>query len=124
MSSKFPGGLITKSPAATVGAADFGFGLEGGSAPGIWSLDQAMALRKAGAWPTRTKEKYFWTWGKNDSGQLGDNTVISRSSPIQVGTLTSWSKINSFRHHSIALKTDGTLWTWGINFYGALNLLK
>ena len=121
MSSKFPGGLITKSPAATVGAADAGFGLEGGSAPGIWSLDQAMALKKAGVWPARPKEKYLWTWGKNNNtGNLGDNTLVHRSSPVQIGAVTTWSQIAAGGNHSMAIKADGTMWLWGDSEYGQL----
>ena len=118
MSSKFPGGLITKSPAATVGpSGDYS---DGGSAPGIWSLDQAMALRKAGLWPTRSKEKYLWTWGVNSASQLGDGTVINRSSPVQIGGLATWSKISGGNNHSMALKTDGTMWAWGYSDQGGL----
>lgn len=40
------------------------------------------------------------------------------SSPVQVGALTSWSKIAGGYYHSLAIKTDGTLWAWGSNFYG------
>ena len=27
---------------------------------------------------------YAWAWGSNLSGQLGDNTLINRSSPVSV----------------------------------------
>ena len=27
---------------------------------------------------------YVWTWGRNGSGQLGDNTTTNRSSPVMV----------------------------------------
>ena len=33
----------------------------------------------------------LWTIGINSQGQLGDNTVVNRSSPIQVGSGTNWS---------------------------------
>jgi alpha-tubulin suppressor-like RCC1 family protein len=32
----------------------------------------------------------LWTWGLNRNGQLGQNNLIYRSSPVQVGALTSW----------------------------------
>jgi hypothetical protein len=35
----------------------------------------------------------LWTWGSNASGQIGDNTVVSRSSPVQVGALTNWFRV-------------------------------
>jgi hypothetical protein len=71
----------------------------------------------------------LWSWGGNrfispgaalTSGQLGDNTSIPRSSPIQVGALTTWSSIACGSAHSVAVKNDGTLWTWGRNVYGQL----
>ena len=62
----------------------------------------------------------LWSWGKNLYGQLGDGTIISRSSPVQVGTGTSWSNIVSSRASTMATKTDGTLWTWGSNNNGQL----
>jgi hypothetical protein len=46
--------------------------------------------------------------GFGSSGRLGQNTTISRSSPIQIPG-TSWSSISG----SLATKTDGTLWSWG-----------
>ena len=35
----------------------------------------------------------LWAWGRNTDGNLGDGTVINKSSPIQIGSLTSWSKV-------------------------------
>ena len=117
MSSKYPGGLITKNPAATVGpSGDFN---DGGSAPGIWSVDQAMALQKAGAWPSRIKIKYLWSWGFSDSGQVGDNTILNRSSPVQVGAeIYGWRELSSGVSFTLAIRSDGTLWSWGSNGSG------
>ena len=32
----------------------------------------------------------LWGWGRNTNGQLGLNTVVAHSSPIQIGTDTDW----------------------------------
>jgi len=59
----------------------------------------------------------LWVWGYNHNGQLGDNTIVSKSSPIQIGTSTDWFNIRAFNSKSsFGLKTDGSLWTWGNNF--------
>jgi alpha-tubulin suppressor-like RCC1 family protein len=62
----------------------------------------------------------LWSWGSNNNGQLGDNTVDSKSSPIQIGALTNWSKIQAGLAFRFSLKTDGTIWAWGRNANGAL----
>jgi len=60
----------------------------------------------------------LWTWGRNNTGQLGDNTIVHRSSPIQtVAGGTNWKLVASGRYHTPCIKTDGTLWLWGHNSY-------
>ena len=61
-----------------------------------------------------------WSWGSNDSGQLGDGTLTENDSPRQVNGLVGVTAIAAGEHHSIALKDDGTVWTWGANKYGQL----
>ncbi|WP_198360488.1 Ig-like domain-containing protein [Thermincola potens] len=61
-----------------------------------------------------------WTWGKNDSGQLGDGTYTSRFSPGQVPGLTGVKAVAAGANHTVVLKTDGTVWAWGNNMYGQL----
>jgi len=63
----------------------------------------------------------LWTWGANNSGQLGDNTITKKSSPVQtVAGGTNWSVISTDGVAFGAIKTDGTLWTWGIGGFGTL----
>jgi alpha-tubulin suppressor-like RCC1 family protein len=65
----------------------------------------------------------LWTWGNNSSGQLGVNNTTSRSTPVT--TLlggNNWKSIAGGSFHTIALKTDGSLWTWGENFFGQLGI--
>jgi alpha-tubulin suppressor-like RCC1 family protein len=63
----------------------------------------------------------LWTWGRNNFGQLGDNTVTVRSSPVQtVSSGTNWKQVAAGYDHTAAIKTDGTLWLWGHNLFGTL----
>jgi hypothetical protein len=63
----------------------------------------------------------LWTWGFNTSGQLGDGTATSRLSPVTVaGGGTTWRTVSARGDHTVAVKTDGTLWTWGANGSGQL----
>jgi len=64
----------------------------------------------------------MWSCGYNNNGQLGFGDAIYRSSPVQVGTLATWSQIVGGSYHSFAIKTDGTLWAWGNNGSGRLGL--
>ena len=73
----------------------------------------------------------LWTWGRNNTGALGDNTNISKSSPVQtVAGGNNWKTVAvgglnqiagaGFGSHTLAIKTDGTLWVWGMGLYGQL----
>jgi len=67
----------------------------------------------------------LWSWGYNGDGQLAQNNKTTYSSPMQIGTDTTWDKLcdNAWNYMG-ALKTDGTLWTWGDGEYGQLGLNK
>ncbi len=73
-------------------------------------------------WATKT-DGTLWMWGSNGQGELGQNDIASRSSPIQIPG-TNWSDMvhggNTTNNASAAVKTDGTLWVWGTNFRGNL----
>jgi alpha-tubulin suppressor-like RCC1 family protein len=69
-----------------------------------------------------------WTWGRNGSGDLGNNTTTDSSVPVHVlgsggiGLLTGVSTVVAGGGDAItvALKSDGTVWTWGDNSSGQL----
>ncbi len=63
----------------------------------------------------------LWSWGDNTSyGDLGLNNTTSYSSPKQVGALTDWLSIVGRYRHALAIKTDGSLWSWGRGISGQL----
>jgi len=63
----------------------------------------------------------LWAWGDNDQGQLGVNSRTFYSSPIQIGSDTTWDNVEiTMGYHAVAHKTDGTLWNWGAGANGQL----
>ena len=62
----------------------------------------------------------LWAWGQNDFYQMGNGTCCNnRLSPGQIGTDTDWVKIEATSvRTALALKSNGTLWGWGLNSTG------
>ena len=62
-----------------------------------------------------------WAWGNNDGGKLGNwDKTVKQSTPVSVVGGHAFIKISAGYYHSLALKADGTLWSWGDNVYGQL----
>ena len=119
MSDRYPGGLIRKTPPTITPPVDG----EGGSASGIWTMDQVAYYIKEGTWPLPILPRYLYSWGDNTSGMLGLNLSLAtddRSSPVQVGSLGDWAQTACTLVSVLAVKTDGTLWSWGSNNDGQL----
>ena len=72
MSDRYPGGLIRKTPPTITPPVDG----EGGSAPGVWTLTQALELNKQNLWPKPVLPKELYSWGSNGNGQLGQKTLV------------------------------------------------
>ena len=121
MSERYPGGLIRKTPPTITGPATSGpFAGEGGSASGVWTLADVLAGEKADIWPKPVLPRALYAWGLNNNGQLGQNNVISRSSPVQVGALTNWAQVSAGANFTACVTMAGTLFTWGSNSGGQL----
>ena len=89
---------------------------------GIWSQNMGfnddemrMCVRRGGQ---------LYSWGNNSAGQLGLDNRTSYSSPKQVGSDSTWSTeigtLSRGGSTSAAIKTDGSLWTWGMGQGGEL----
>jgi alpha-tubulin suppressor-like RCC1 family protein len=92
-------------------------------------LSGAIAIAAGGSHSLALKsDGTVWAWGLNDKGQLGDNTTTNRTSPVQViltpgmpnTYLTSITAIAAGGAHSLALKSDDSVWAWGRNDEGQL----
>jgi alpha-tubulin suppressor-like RCC1 family protein len=60
-------------------------------------------------------------WGHNGYGELGNGTYTTSNMPVQVSDLSGvTSSFGGGVYHSVALKGDGTVWTWGDNSFGQL----
>jgi alpha-tubulin suppressor-like RCC1 family protein len=63
----------------------------------------------------------LWTWGSGDSGQIGNNSTTTVSTPVTTfAGGTNWKQVSNGNSHTAAIKTDGTLWTWGDGSNGRL----
>ena len=87
--------------------------------PGTTWSDAATSFGGAAAIKT---DGTYWSWGmsyKGDSGRDVAHPGSMVSSPVQLPG-TTWYRVSNVNngHNYTATKTDGTLWTWGENYYG------
>ncbi|MCL2202030.1 MAG: hypothetical protein FWB75_08690, partial [Oscillospiraceae bacterium] len=76
-------------------------------------LQTGMAIRNDGT---------LWGWGRN-SGQMlgiGGGPNVSQNRPVQIGTATNWTSVSVSNGHAVALRSDGSMWSWGNNSRGLL----
>ena len=63
----------------------------------------------------------LWTWGYGNLGQLGNSQTTIRSTPVTTfAGGTNWKQVSCGNSHTSAIKTDGTLWLWGLGDIGQL----
>jgi alpha-tubulin suppressor-like RCC1 family protein len=63
-----------------------------------------------------------YTWGSNDSGELGDGTTVAHFEPEPVPGLDDVVDLHGGRQHVVALRQNGTVVTWGANNFGQLGV--
>ena len=115
MATRFNGGVIGVRNSTTGGAY--------GSATGRFSSNEVLLGVKDNAWPlwVAPNTDYLFTWGSSASfGEGGHNDIVNRSSPTQVGSQNRWAKVDAGHDRCMAVKTNGTLWTWGMGTGGQM----
>ncbi|HEX6719703.1 MAG TPA: S8 family serine peptidase [Pyrinomonadaceae bacterium] len=61
----------------------------------------------------------IWSWGNNGSFQLGQGNGSSQTPvPKQIPNFGDVTAVAGGNHHSVALKSDGSVWGWGLNLEG------
>lgn len=91
----------------------------------VKGLDQLVAIEARGFHTIALRgDGTVWTWGDNRSGQRGNGTkndeYTRTTDLVQVGGLANVVAVAAGVSHSMALTTDGTVWTWGSNQFGQL----
>jgi alpha-tubulin suppressor-like RCC1 family protein len=94
---------------------------------GVGFLDNVVAVAAGNSYSLALlSDGTVRAWGNNESGKLGDNTINSSSSPVQVagpggvGVLDNVVAVSAGSAHSLALLSDGTVRAWGYNGNGEL----
>ncbi len=71
----------------------------------------------------RTPDGHVWAWGYNTEGQVGDGATTPANTgvltPVLLSTIDSVAALDAGGIHSIALRSNGEVWTWGNNQFGA-----
>jgi alpha-tubulin suppressor-like RCC1 family protein len=64
----------------------------------------------------------LWAWGSNQRGQLGLATNAGTTAPTYQPTQVegTYTQVAAGGEHTLALRADGTLWSWGYNGSGQL----
>ena len=89
---------------------------------GLWGGLALVPAARAAASPAGS----VLAWGVNTYGGLGDNSITDRHTPVQVteadgtGWLSGVSAVAGGQYHSLALRSDGAVMSWGRGFGGEL----
>ena len=86
------------------------------------------AVSSGGIWTTSTgytegphntainSNNFILSWGWNASGQFGDGTTNSQATPVRLAAPAMgfmWDSVSAGGYHSVAIRSGGSLYTWG-----------
>lgn len=66
-----------------------------------------------------TPSMQHWATGDNGTGVYGTGQFYNNYLPTQ-GVTSTWADVQTSGNFTLAIKTDGTLWGWGSNYYYSL----
>ena len=89
---------------------------------GVWGLQDVRDKQLAGEWSYDGASQLWALGGGNGTGALGLNNLTSYSSPKLIQSATDWTHLNSYYDGQSrqAIRSNGTLYTWGYNNWGQL----
>ena len=128
MGSDFTAALQTDGSLWTWGWGILGNGTAYDETP-VKVMDGVAAVSTCGDTTAVIKDDgSLWMWGSNEYGQLGTGTtggdtvsdwgLSYQSTPVKV--MDDVAAVSVSLYHTAAIKTDGSLWTWGLNDCGQL----
>ena len=98
--------------------------LPGLSSPALAGVDTFSDVSAGGFHSLAVKtDGSLWAWGQNYYGQLGTgmrSSQQSASNPIPERIMEGVTAVSAGQYHSLALKSDGSLWAWGKNHFGEI----
>jgi len=109
------GGTANANAPARIGTATNWTSVSSGGGSDSWVyVGHSVGLRADGT---------LWAWGNNRLGATGLGTATGTTTvPTQIGTANDWASISAGGVHNLALKRDGSLWSWGENGNGRTGL--
>ena len=82
-----------------------------------------ITIASMGAGTAEAASGSAWAWGLNSDGELGNGSVTpygGLATPVEAVNLSNIVSVDGGDQHSLALKSDGTVWAWGNNGWGQL----